>query len=61
MENIEERIQLQKDLLQSFKEGVKTTFQEEISNHITFGQIFHQSSNFILQFGIFKIITVIAL
>ena len=61
MENIEERIQLQKDLLQSFKEGVKSTFLEEISNHIKLTQIFHQSSNFILQYGIFKIITLITL
>ena len=48
-------------MFRSFKDGIKTTFVEELSNRLTYGQILKQSNTFILQYGVFKVLTMVML
>ena len=52
----EQRLELQRQMLKSFKDGMKSTFQEEL-NRITVRYIFGQSGTFILHYALYRAAT----
>lgn len=61
MNEQEARIEAQKELIRAFKDGIKTTFYEEISSRITYRHLFDQPNSIILQYTAWKILSMILL
>jgi hypothetical protein len=61
MNGEEQRVELQRQLLRSFKDGVKTTFLEEISNRMTYKHLLAQPGAMILHYTLFKTLTLLLL
>ena len=60
MNEEEKRTELQKEMLRSFKEGIKRTFVAELAA-LTISKVFSQPSSFILQYGAFNLLTILFL
>lgn len=51
---------MQRQLLKSFKDGIKGTFTEELSR-LTLSHLFGQSKGFIIHYALYKVVTMIYL
>lgn len=61
MDEQKARIEAQKDMIRAFKDGIKTTFLEEISSRMTYHHLLSQPYSIIIQYATWKILGMLLL
>jgi len=61
MNNPEGIIATQREILKSFKSGMSETFEREICMRLTYKYLLSQDKFFLVQYGFFKLLTMIIL